>query len=204
MASDYSRYQQGIIKRYYEHRGTIVVQRLGELVTEIVLAETEAQKKKLWVRARQTLLRLDSSNQYFHAILENRDAEELARCVTALTGGAEASAIKGSASTAGAPSAVTADGPAADGAGDGHEPQKQAGEEITDAQLKAALRAYKKRLKLMRLNDESRIGGSKLTSGRHSEIDAIIPPSQFPRAVWDKLAKQGKLKYTGQGFYQLV
>jgi hypothetical protein len=201
MASDYSRYQQGIIKRYYEHRGTIVVQRLGELVTDITLAETEAQKKKLWVRVRQTLLRLDSSNQYFHAILENRDAEELARCVTALTGGAEASAVKGSASPAGAASAVAEDGPAADGASNEHE---QAGEEITEAQLKAALRAYKKRLKLMRLNDESRIGGSKLTSGRHSEIDAIIPPSQFPRVVWDELAKQGKLKYTGQGFYQLV
>ena len=37
-----------------------------------------------------------------------------------------------------------------------------------------------------------------------SEIDAIIPPKEFPAEIWKQLARAGALKYTGQGFYLLV
>ncbi len=71
-------------------------------------------------------------------------------------------------------------------------------------QLKAALKAFRKRLKLTRLDEESNIGGGPLSSGRRSEIVAITPPNQFPPAVWEELARQGKLKRAWHGTYELV
>ncbi|HEV3007222.1 MAG TPA: hypothetical protein VGX78_22320 [Pirellulales bacterium] len=73
----------------------------------------------------------------------------------------------------------------------------------TPEELKRALKAFKKRLKLMRLDEESGLGGGKMSSGRTSGIVAITPPNQYPRAVWDALVKQGKLKDAGDGLYEL-
>ena len=67
----------------------------------------------------------------------------------------------------------------------------------------AALRAFKKRLKLARLSDESRLGGRYTSGGRHSNIDAIEPPEDFPRDIWAALVAEGRLVDTGQGFYAL-
>jgi hypothetical protein len=69
--------------------------------------------------------------------------------------------------------------------------------------LKAALKAFRKRLKLTQLDDQSRIGVGPMSSGRPSGIVAIMPPEQFPQAVWDELARQGKLKRAGSGLYEL-
>lgn len=75
----------------------------------------------------------------------------------------------------------------------------------TPETLKSALKAFRKRIKLMRLDAESKLGGGRpLTSGKSAGIDAIQPPSQFPREVWQELARQGKLRDTGGGFYALV
>jgi len=70
-------------------------------------------------------------------------------------------------------------------------------------QLRNALKAFKKRLKLSKLDDESSLGRGPLSSGRPSGIVAITPPQQYPRAVWDALVAEGRLKYAGQGMYQL-
>jgi DNA-binding NtrC family response regulator len=70
--------------------------------------------------------------------------------------------------------------------------------------LKRAFKAFKKRLKLARLDEESRIGGSPLSSGRKSHIVGIQPPEDYPPAVWEELVKQGKLKRAGGGTYELV
>ncbi len=75
--------------------------------------------------------------------------------------------------------------------------------EIGNDEKQSAMKAFRKRLKLARLADESKLGGQNLTSGRESQIDAIMPPSQFPRDVWHALAKDGQLLDVGQGFYQL-
>jgi hypothetical protein len=74
----------------------------------------------------------------------------------------------------------------------------------TAQELKMALKAFKKRLKLTRLDAESNIGGGPLSSGRDSGIVAIMPPNQFPQAVWDELVRQGKLKKAGRGTYELA
>jgi len=70
--------------------------------------------------------------------------------------------------------------------------------------LKAALKAFRKRLKLTRLDDESNISGGPLSGGKHADIIAISPPNQFPQAIWDELVKQKKLKYVGHGMYELI
>jgi hypothetical protein len=74
----------------------------------------------------------------------------------------------------------------------------------TAQDLKAAFKAFKRRLKLTRLDAESNIAGGPLSSGRGSGIVAIMPPNQFPQTVWDELVKQGKIKHAGQGTYELV
>jgi hypothetical protein len=70
-------------------------------------------------------------------------------------------------------------------------------------QLKSAFKAFKKRLKLTRLDDESRLSRSPLSKGA-SGILAISPPNQFPQEVWDELVRQGKLKNMGGGTYGLA
>ncbi len=72
---------------------------------------------------------------------------------------------------------------------------------VTHEEMKAAMHAFNKRLKLTRLNDESRLGGHYTTSGRSSNIDAIQPPSEYPTPVWKALVIAGRLRYTGEGFY---
>jgi hypothetical protein len=71
-------------------------------------------------------------------------------------------------------------------------------------ELKLALKAFKKRLKLTRLDAESRIGVGPMSSGSTWGIVAIIPPNQYPRSVWDELVRQGKLKNAGEGMYALA
>jgi hypothetical protein len=74
----------------------------------------------------------------------------------------------------------------------------------TKDQLKAALKAFKKRLKLTRLDEESQLSRSPVTGGKRSDIVAISPPDQYPQAVWDELVRQGKLKKAGRDVYELA
>ena len=73
----------------------------------------------------------------------------------------------------------------------------------TPEELKAAFKAFKKRLKITRLNEESKLSRSPLSKGA-SGIVAVTPPSQFSHAVWEELARQGKLKKMLGGTYGLA
>ena len=75
---------------------------------------------------------------------------------------------------------------------------------LDPANLKRAMKAFRKRLKLTRLNEESKLGRNPLTSGKKSEVVGIMPPHQYAPEVWQELARQGKLKDTGGGFFELV
>jgi hypothetical protein len=75
---------------------------------------------------------------------------------------------------------------------------------IDQATLHSALKAFKKRLKAVRLDDESRLGGHGLSSGRASGIVGISPPNTHPREVWDELVKAGRLRKGRDGLYELV
>lgn len=75
---------------------------------------------------------------------------------------------------------------------------------IDQAVLHSALKAFKKRLKAVRLDDESRLGGHGLSSGRSSSIFGISPPNSHPREVWDELVRVGRLKKSSDGLYEMV
>jgi hypothetical protein len=77
-------------------------------------------------------------------------------------------------------------------------------EKPTAQQLKTALAAFKKRMKLTKLDQESRLGRSPMTGGAKSNIVAILPPNLYPRNYWEELEKQGQIRNTGGGFYELV
>jgi hypothetical protein len=70
----------------------------------------------------------------------------------------------------------------------------------TDEERKRAFKAFKKRLKLARLDDESGLSvGSK-----KSRISGITPPSGHPPGVWDELVAEGKLRNEGHGMYSIA
>ncbi|MDA0285433.1 MAG: hypothetical protein O3B13_11665 [Planctomycetota bacterium] len=71
-------------------------------------------------------------------------------------------------------------------------------------ELKKAMKAFRKRLKVTRLDDESRLGYGPMSGGGKSSVIAITPPNQYSRAVWDELVKQGRLRYLGQGIFELA
>lgn len=74
----------------------------------------------------------------------------------------------------------------------------------TEEDRKKALRAFRKRLKLTQLDDDSRLGHSPLSGSGRSKVVAIQPPAGFGKEIWEELAESGFLKRDGNGFYQLV
>ena len=48
---EYSKYQQKVIRNYYDNRDQIDEGKLSELVTNLYLAESEKKKTKLWDQA---------------------------------------------------------------------------------------------------------------------------------------------------------
>ncbi|MEW6742197.1 MAG: hypothetical protein AB1486_05520 [Planctomycetota bacterium] len=83
------------------------------------------------------------------------------------------------------------------------EPSSAAPPEFSPSYLNHAMNTFKKRLKLMRLDDESRVGHGAMTRGASSGIVSIQPPREFPAAVWQELVRRGRLKDDGNGLYRL-
>ena len=67
-----------------------------------------------------------------------------------------------------------------------------------------ALKAFRKRVTVTRLDDESKLGRGPLSKGAGSGPLAISPPIEWPDEVWRELARQGKLRDVGHGLYELV
>ena len=74
----------------------------------------------------------------------------------------------------------------------------------SNKELKLAMKAFRKRLKLTCLDDESGMGYGATSSGQRSRVVAIEPPNQYSQAVWQELVKQGRLKNDGGGLYSLI
>jgi len=66
-----------------------------------------------------------------------------------------------------------------------------------------ALRAFRKRAMLTRLDDESKLGRGPLSKGADESLAAITPPVEWPDDVWRELVRQGKLRSVGHGLYEL-
>ena len=77
--SDRSEYQADIISRYYDNLDTIMLQKLGELVGELYLADTDRLRDKLWQRAEKAIVRLKVPPAIVSHIMQKRDVEILAK-----------------------------------------------------------------------------------------------------------------------------
>ena len=74
----------------------------------------------------------------------------------------------------------------------------------TEDDRKKALKAFKKRLKLTRLDDESRLGRSPLTGSGGDKVISIQAPAGFGKEIWEELVEAGFLRRDGIGFYELI
>ena len=75
-------------------------------------------------------------------------------------------------------------------------------DDLSPEVLKRAFKAFKKRLKLTALDEDSRLGKGAFSNGPQG-VCAIQPPNQYPQEVWDELCRQGKLRHSGHGLYEL-
>ena len=85
MLDDFSRHQQGIIKRYYRNLDSIQAQRLAELVTDLYLAEGK-KKEKLWVSAAAAMQKLEVPQSRIDHLVAKKDLTLLAGLVKELLG----------------------------------------------------------------------------------------------------------------------
>ena len=70
----------------------------------------------------------------------------------------------------------------------------------TEEERKRAFKAFKKRLKLARLDDQSGLSPGSKTS----RIGGITPPAGHPPGIWEELAVEGKLRREGHNIYSLA
>ncbi len=82
---DYSKYQHGVIRRFYEHRDTTLLHRLGELASDLALATDEAKAAALWKRVAETLPKAGANPARASKIVESRDVAALAALVGELS-----------------------------------------------------------------------------------------------------------------------
>jgi hypothetical protein len=68
--------------------------------------------------------------------------------------------------------------------------------------LKRAVKAFRKRLKLGRLDEESRIGGA-FSRGERSGTTGIVPPDSYGPDVWSELVRVGRLLDVGHSVLEL-
>jgi len=81
MAKSRSR-QEKIISNYYRNRNEIMLQRLGEIVSEICVVESEGRRRQLWQRAEKALRNLETPEREIARILDSRSPETLAKFLT--------------------------------------------------------------------------------------------------------------------------
>ena len=77
--NDYSQYQKDVISGYYNNLDTIMLGKLGELVTELYLADTKAKKNRLWQRAYKAMVKLKVPPAIIDHIMQKEDVEILAK-----------------------------------------------------------------------------------------------------------------------------
>ena len=70
--------------------------------------------------------------------------------------------------------------------------------------LDRALKAFKKRLKLTRKDNESSFASRPTTGGRVSGIVAVALPDGFTAEVWGELVRLGKIRRAGGNTYELI
>ena len=75
----YTEYQKAVISGYYQNLDTIMLHKLGELVSELYLADTDARRDRLWQRVHKAMIKLKVPDAIIDHILKRKDVEILAK-----------------------------------------------------------------------------------------------------------------------------
>ena len=81
--SNYSKYQQNIIKKYYENRDAIALQRVQELVTELYLTEGK-KRERHWKTVASHLEKLGVRQAHIDHLVEQDNPELVANLIQSL------------------------------------------------------------------------------------------------------------------------
>jgi hypothetical protein len=190
---DLSSHQSKIVKRYYQNIDTAMTQKLGEMVSELYLADTPAKQKTLWDRVTKALNNTDADPAHWDKFIKARNIEQLALFLGDLNLGNYPRKPK----PEDRPQPLKPIPQPAESA-----PAQPAGQ-FDGPYLRHAMNQFKRRYKLTRLDDVSRLGRSPLSGGGSSNIVGITPPPEFPHAVWEELVRQGRLKKAGSNMYAM-
>jgi len=75
---DYTPNQKKIIERYYDNRDDIMLSKLSEIVTDLFLAETDSQRKRLWSAADRAMKTLKVPASVVNQITNRKQPDILA------------------------------------------------------------------------------------------------------------------------------
>lgn len=75
--AELTKHQRSIVKRYYENLDTVLLQRVGEQVTDLYLAEGK-KRAKLWDAVSASLEKLGVAPARIKHVRESDDARQLA------------------------------------------------------------------------------------------------------------------------------
>ena len=78
-----SKYQQKVIKNYYENRDNIALQRVQELVTELYLSEGK-KRERYWKSLETHLLKLEVKQETIDHLIQQDDPQLVATLVQRL------------------------------------------------------------------------------------------------------------------------
>jgi hypothetical protein len=81
--AELTKYQQSIVKNYYENLDTALLQRVGEQVTDLYLAEGK-KREKLWTSITTSLAKLGVPASRIDTVRKSDDARRLATLVQEL------------------------------------------------------------------------------------------------------------------------
>ena len=81
--AELTKYQHSIVKNYYENLDTALLQRLGEQVTDLYLAEGK-KREKLWGSVATALAKLGVPQSRIDTIRKSDDARRLAQLLQEL------------------------------------------------------------------------------------------------------------------------
>jgi hypothetical protein len=163
---------------------SMLLAELDERVEQIRQADATTHIGPVWGEIHKLLLKVHADTGMAARVVASRDLVSLTQLIAAVRGGE----------------------PAVDENDDASGSDRRADandSDIPPETLKKALRAFRKRLKLTRLDHESKLGRSVMTSGKQADVDAILAPYEFPAEVWKALAARGDLEDAGRGFFRL-
>ena len=78
-------YQKGIIRRYYEHRDTLALQKLAEIVSDLYGVTDEKKLKRVWRSALSQMIAAGVHAKRAQEIVDQRDLAGIAKIVQTMT-----------------------------------------------------------------------------------------------------------------------